>query len=155
MNTGFVTRCLHGGDTSVVARNVSRRQFFGGAVGLALGTRMSTLGAQRGNPHTDASAKPIPGGVSPFGVFIHHFPIAPPGTPLSNISEPAQMTDFNGFVGLNRIRGVGSGTGFTSLNFQADMGFMVGEYVARAHNHYAGRPGAESVVKIGPDQVRQ
>jgi hypothetical protein len=42
--------------------------------------------------------------------------------PLANHPEPSQITDFNGFVGLNRIRGGGSGTGFPSLAFQADMG---------------------------------
>jgi hypothetical protein len=69
-------------------------------------------------------------------VFIHHFPIAAPGTPLANISEPSQITDFNGFVALNRIRGLGSGIGFPSLSFQADMGFMVGDYVAVDGKHY-------------------
>jgi hypothetical protein len=44
-------------------------------------------------------------------VFIHHFPVNPTGTPLENITDPSQITDFNGFVGLNRIRGVGVGTG--------------------------------------------
>jgi hypothetical protein len=74
--------------------------------------------------------------VSPFGVFIHHFPIAAPGTPLANLSEPSQITDFDGFVALNRIRGAGSGTGFPALSYQADMGFMDGEYVAVDGKHY-------------------
>src|SRR5690242_2360374 len=90
---------------------VSRRKFFGATAGIALGTSLpATLVAD--NPHVNASPRPIPGGVSPFGVFIHHFPIAAPGTPLANISDPSQITDFNGFVALNRIRGIGSGTGF-------------------------------------------
>lgn len=116
---------------------VSRRQFFGTTAGLALGTgRSTTLGAQGGNPHSNASPRPIPGGVSPFGILIHHFPIAAPGTPLAHINEPSQIRDFNGFVGLNRIRGVGSGTGLASPTYQADMGFMVGEYVAMDGKHY-------------------
>jgi len=129
--------CPHHEHTSSGARGVSRRQFFGSAAGLAVGAGLSTtLGAQRGNPHVNSAPRPIPGGVSPFGILIHHFPIAASGTPLSNIQEPSQITDFNGFVGLNRIRGVGSGTGFASLNFQADMGFMVGVYVAMDGKHY-------------------
>ena len=118
------------------ARSLSRRQFVGATAGLALSAGVSAAHAQGGNPHTDSQPNPIPGGVSPFGVLIHHFPIAPPGTPLANISDPSQITDFNGFVGLNRIRGIGSGSGFPSLTYQADMGFMVGEYVAVDGKHY-------------------
>ena len=115
---------------------VSRRAFFGATAGAALAAGLSTpIGAQ-GNPHRDASPRPIPGGVSPFGVFIHHFPIAAPGTPLANISDPSQITNFNGFVALNRIRGLGSGTGLPSLTYQADMGIMVGEYLAVDGKHY-------------------
>jgi hypothetical protein len=139
MNLHPVMRFPHHGRVVATRNNheCNRRQFFGAAAGLALGAGLSTtLNAQHGNPHVDASPRPIPGGVSPFGVPIHHFPIAAPGTPLSNIQDPSQITDFNGFVGLNRIRGVGSGTGFPTLNFQADMGFMVGEYVAMDGKHY-------------------
>jgi hypothetical protein len=118
---------------------VSRRQFFGSTAGLAIGAGLSTtLTAQGGNPHVDATPRPIPGGVSPFGVLIHHFPTPAPGTPVANIADPSQITDFNGFVGLNRIRGGGSGTGFASLAFQADIGFMVGEYIAMDGKHYNG-----------------
>ncbi len=117
----------------------TRREFFGTAAGLALGAGLSTpLAAQHGNPHVDATPKPIPGGVSPFGVFIHHVPVIPTSTPVANLTEPSQITDFNGFVALNRIRGGGSGTGFGPLAFQADMGFMVGEYVAMDGKHYHG-----------------
>ena len=130
-------RCAHRKQRSSGAGGLSRRQFLSSAAGLAVGTGLSTtLVAQGGNPHVDASPNPITGGVSPFGVFIHHFPVSPPGTPLANFTEPSQITDFNGFVGLNRIRGFGSGTGFPTLAFQADMGFMVGEYVAVDGKHY-------------------
>ena len=135
MNPHSLTRCPQGDDAHS-ARGVSRRQFFGSAAGLAVGGGLAPgLGAQ-GNPHVDARPRPIPAGVSPFGILIHHFPIAASGTPLANISEPSQITDFNGFVGLNRIRGTGSGTGFPSLSFQADIGFMDGEYVAMDGKHY-------------------
>jgi hypothetical protein len=116
---------------------MQRRKFFRTVATVALGTGVhGTLGA--GNPHVNASPRPIPGGVSPFGVFIHHFPLAGRGTPLANISEPSQITDFNGFVALNTIQGVGSGTGFPSLSYQADMGFMDGVYVAVDGKHYRG-----------------
>jgi hypothetical protein len=107
---------------------LSRREFVGATAGLVAGAGLIGR-AQGGNPHSDAAPTPIPGGVSPFGVFIHHFPVSPTGTPLPNITDPSQITDFNGFVGLNRIRGIGVGTGLGSPTFQADMGFMVGEYV--------------------------
>lgn len=118
------------------SRSLSRRQFVGATAGLALGVGLATPHAQTGNPHTNSQPNPIPGGVAPFGVAIHHFPIAAPGTPLANINELSEITDFNGFVGLNRIRGAGSGTGLPALAFQADMGFMVGEYVAVDGKHY-------------------
>lgn len=139
MNPRPLMHCAHGKDGRAArsAVGLSRRQFFGTTAGLAVGAGLSTtLGAQGGNPHSDASPTPIPGGVSPFGVLIHHFPIAAPGTPLASITDPSQITDFNGFVGLNRIRGVGAGTGLASPTFQADMGFMVGEYVAVDGKHY-------------------
>lgn len=117
-------------------RHLTRRGFVGttaSAVGLALGMPARALGQ---NPHLDASPTPIPGGVSPFGVFIHHFPVPNPGTPVANLSEPSQITDFNGFVGANRVRGVGSSPQLGSLTFQVDMGFMVGSYVAADGKQY-------------------
>ena len=130
MRVGPAVRCpLH-------QRSLSRRQFVGATAGLVAGGGFVSGHAQGGNPHTNAAPTPIPGGVSPFGVFIHHFPVGPSSTPLPNITDPSQITDFNGFVGLNRIRGVGAGTGLASPTFQADMGFMVGEYVAVDGKHY-------------------
>jgi hypothetical protein len=84
----------------------------------------------RGRPN------PIPGGVAPFapfGVFIHHNPLNP-AIALGSLNDPSQITDFNGFVGLTHIRGVGTGTntmtGATmSLNYQADMGFSQGKFI--------------------------
>jgi hypothetical protein len=132
MKLGSATRCRSPHHFNAL----SRRQFVGATTGLALGAGLSrTVGAQ-GNPHTDSRPRPIPGGVSPFGVFIHHFPTPPPGTPVANISEPSQITDFNGFVSAARLVGAGSGTGFPSLAYQADMGFMDGEYVGTDGKHY-------------------
>lgn len=85
-----------------------------------------------------ALANPIPGGVapfSPFGVFIHHFPLNPTNRlAIGNINDPSQITDFDGFVGLTHIRGGGIGTNTvtgdqTDYAFQADMGFSQGRFI--------------------------
>ena len=117
---------------------LSRRQLMKSAAGLGVisGLGMPKLAyaqAQSGEP------VPIPGGVSPFGILIHHFPVPPTGTPLSNLMEPSEITNFNGFIGDTRIRGAGFGTGFASpLAFQTDMGFMQGEFVGEDGEHHQG-----------------
>ena len=139
MNLRTPIRCPHREHAPAVSGGFSRRQFFGSAVGLAMGAGLSKpLAAQNGNPHFDATPNPIPGGTSPNGVFIHHFAVTPNTSPIANITEPSQITDFNGFVALNQIRGFGSGTGFPVLAFKTDVGFMVGEYVAIDGCHYNG-----------------
>ncbi len=83
-----------------------------------------------------ARPNPIPGGLAPFtpfGIFIHHNPLKP-GIALADISDPSQITDFDGFVGLTHIRGGGTGTDTVTgatlpLAFQADMGFSQGKYI--------------------------
>ena len=120
---------------------VSRRQFFGTAAGAALALGLWTP-ARAAPPVVDPTPKPIPGGVSPFGVFIHHFPPVP-DAPLSQINDPSQITDFNGFVGVTRILGTGTGTDTTTgatmpLTFQADMGFMQGAYIGQDERHHHG-----------------
>ena len=84
-----------------------------------------------------AAPKPIAGGAMPLGIFIHHFPAQPTGTPLSALNEPSQITDFKGYVGLNRIRGGGTSPQFVqTLAYQADMGFMKGQFIAEdGHLH--------------------
>ncbi len=78
--------------------------------------------------------KPIPGGgapFKPFGVIVHHNPLNPT-VALPDISDPSQITDFDGFVGLTHIQGGGTGmdtsTGVTTpLAYRADMGFGRGQ----------------------------
>jgi len=120
--------------------NLSRRNFLtsaAGAAGLAFWLPQSAQAGQgRGK---SVAPKPIPGGVSPLGIFIHHFPALPTGTPLSALSDPSQITDFKGFVGLNRIRGGGTSPQFAgTLAFQADMGFMKGQFIAEDGNLHQG-----------------
>ena len=119
---------------------VSRRNFLTNAAGAAgLAFWIPGLAEAAEGKRKSAEPKPIPGGVSPFGIFIHHFPAQPTATPLASLSEPSQITDFKGFVGLNRIRGAGRGSGFAdTLAFQADMGFMKGVFIAEDGKRHEG-----------------
>src|SRR5246127_1755540 len=123
---------------------VSRRSLIRGA-GAAVGAgvlRPHPALADDDDPGEHAScalAAPIPGGVKPFlpfGVFVHHNPLSPANaTAVGHISDPSQITDFDGFVGLTHIRGSGTGTNTTSgatarMAFQADMGFSQGTFIA-------------------------
>ncbi len=81
-----------------------------------------------------ALTNPIPGGITPFkpfGVVVHHNPLKPANRlAVANISDPSQITDFDGFVGLTHIRGAGTNTlTSTILAFQADMGFSQGKFI--------------------------
>ena len=122
---------------------VSRRNVIRGAAGAALGAgllspKLVYANSDDGDSERAASfdPNPIPGGVTglkPFGIFIHHNPLNP-ATPLANINDPSQITDFDGFVGLTHIRGGGTGTDTatsapTRLAFQADMGFSQGKFI--------------------------
>lgn len=125
-----------------------RRRFLRSMAGLGLSSGLWVPGLVQaalnpdhggGGDDNDALPKPIPGGVSPFGILVHHFPLPPPGTPLANLTEPSEITDFKGFIGDTRIRGAGIGTGFaTPLAFQSDVGFMKGEYIGADGRHHHG-----------------
>jgi len=119
---------------------VSRRNLIRGAAGAAIGTGLLRANpAYAGNDDDDKGCrgprlKPIPGGVvpfKPFGVPVHHNPLSP-ATPLAGISDPSQITDFDGYVGLTHIQGGGTGTtsGVNApLAFRADMGFARGKFI--------------------------
>lgn len=121
-------------------KSLSRRSLFRGAVGTALGAGFlrSTSAYASDDPEHAAcfGPNPIPGGVaalSPYGIFVHHNPIRPVAH-LADISDPSQITDFDGFVGLTHILGGGTGidttTGATTpLAYQADMGFGKGKFI--------------------------
>jgi hypothetical protein len=123
---------------------VSRRNLIRGGAGAVLAAGLlSTKPAYAGYNDDDRGGrsrgpiiKPIPGGVTPFapfGVFVHHNPLNPANAlAVANISDPSQITDFDGFVGLTHIRGGGTGTdssGTTQLAYQADMGFGQGKFI--------------------------
>lgn len=122
---------------------VSRRSLIRGVAGTALGTsllRAKPAYADHGNDDSGRCQgpilKPIPGGVvpfKPFGVPVHHNPLNP-AVALQHISDPSQVTDFDGFVGLTHIRGGGTGADTStgaqmSLAYQADMGFAQGKFI--------------------------
>jgi len=124
-------------------QGLNRRSLLSGVAATVLGTGLlrpnSASASDDGGDDTHngcVAPNPIPGGVTalkPFGVFVHHNPLNP-ATPLANISDPSQITDFDGFVGLTHIRGGGTGTdtatgAITPLAFQADMGFSQGKFV--------------------------
>jgi hypothetical protein len=130
---------------------VSRRSLIRGA-GAAMGAGVLRPHPaladddDRGEHASCALAAPIPGGVKPFlpfGVFVHHNPLSPANaTAVGHISDPSQITDFDGFVGLTHIRGSGTGTNTETsetmaLKFQADMGFSHGKFIGvdgRSHH---------------------
>jgi hypothetical protein len=124
----------------LVQKCVSRRNLIRGAAGVALGTGfLRADSAYAGNQDDDRGCRgprlnPIPGGgapFKPFGVIVHHNPLNP-ATALANISDPSQVTDFDGLVGLTHIQGGGTGTTSgvnTTLAYRADMGFARGKFM--------------------------
>jgi len=134
---------LHMAQSHIWQHVFSRRQLMKTAAGTAGLGMISGLGVSKLAARAQAGSgepKPIPGGVLPFGVAVHHFPLSlSVGKPLSEIHDPSEITDFNGFVGGTHILGAGSGTGFAqTLAFQTDMGFMQGEFVGEDGNHHHG-----------------
>jgi hypothetical protein len=129
-------REFHAADSATLRRTFLRSAASIAGLGLSSGfcvPKLAQAAPDNGNDDDDnvknVLPKPIPGGVSPLGIFIHHFPVIPTATPLQNLTEPSQISDFKGLVGLNRIRGGGRGKGFPKLAFQADLGFMKGLYI--------------------------
>ena len=128
---------------------ISRRSLIRGAAGAALGAGLLHPKLAHADDDEDRNGagcnqvNPIPGGLAPFkpiGIFIHHNPLSP-ATPLANISDPSQITDFDGFVGLTNIRGGGTGTMNGSsmpLAFRADMGFSKGKFIGTDGRHHEG-----------------
>jgi hypothetical protein len=137
----------HLGHSHFWARPITRRTFLGSAAlaGGAAATAAIWL-PDVAKADFDGVAtvlpRPIPGGVAPFGIPIHHFPPVPVFGP-GPINEPSQITDFNGLVGLCRVTGAGTGTDLTTgaqtrLSYQVDNGFMSGLYVGEDGSHHHG-----------------
>jgi hypothetical protein len=131
---------------------LSRRSLIRGAAGTALGAgllrpKLVYAGDDDGDAEHAGCVgpNPIPGGVpglKPFGIFIHHNPLNPTKA-IADISDPSQITDFDGLVGLTHIRGGGTGTdtatgATTRLAFQADMGFSQGTFIGSDGRRHKG-----------------
>lgn len=122
---------------------VSRRNVIRGVAGAALGAGLLRPSAAEADGQGDDKGhcrgpilKPIPGGgapFKPFGVIVHHNPLSAT-VALPDISDPSEITDFDGLVGLTHIQGGGTGTDTatgvtTPLAFRADMGFAQGKFI--------------------------
>jgi hypothetical protein len=128
----------HMGHVHFWGRPMTRRTFLGtaavaGSAAVTAGMWLPQLVAADTDELATVFPLPIPGGVSPFGIFIHHFPPVPLKGP-GPINEPSQITDFNGLVGVTRVFGEGTGTDLatgvkTRLSYQVDNGYMSGLYV--------------------------
>jgi hypothetical protein len=126
----FVHRHNHFG-----LHSLSRRQFLGAAAAtagaLATGLRIPTVFADNDKLAT-VFPLPIPGGTpiafpDGFSTLVHHFPSTANNDSLP-ISEPSEITDFNGVVGLDRTVGTGVDNSGNTLHYQVDNGFMSGLY---------------------------
>jgi hypothetical protein len=126
---------------------LTRRKFLGSAAlasgaAAAAGVWMPELASAADEDLATVFPRPIPGGVTPLGVFIHHFPPVPVLAP-GPINEPSQITDFNGVVGITRVTGNGTGKdlktgGSTRFSYQVDNGFMSGLYIGEDGRRHHG-----------------
>jgi hypothetical protein len=115
--------------------SLSRRQFLGAAAAtagaLATGLRIPPVLADNDKLAT-VFPLPIPGGtqitfLDGFSTLVHHVPSTVPND-FAPISEPSEITDFNGVVGLERVVGTGLDNSGNTLHYQVDNGFMSGLY---------------------------
>jgi len=127
--------------------SVTRRQFLqAGAIALAAG--LAPLDAVAANGRPAADPRPTWYGTQFLGPSGPLFHAQAPGYPIPDTDtdpathDPATITDFNGFVGLAYVGGQGThhdhGTGqTTTVYWEVDMRFMVGEYIGKdgRHNH--------------------
>ena len=129
-------RLHHRGHAHFWQRALSRRNFFGAAAGV---TGAASL-AYGKRPSSGADPRPIPGGIQPFGpgTEVFHVFIIGPNTELSTI------TDFIGFVGGTELQGPWSVSGPSApvptppTTYDADMRFMMGEYIGVDGRHHQG-----------------
>src|ERR1700752_3871158 len=81
---------------------VGRRSFLQSTAGLALTAGLWTPRLANAQPAV-AQPKPIPGGATPLGILVHHFPLPSVPVPVSQINDPSEITDFNGVIGDTQI----------------------------------------------------
>jgi hypothetical protein len=91
----------------------------------------SSVPRSPGRARRSGDPRPIPGGIQPLAPANPEvFHIFPPGA-----GEPNTITDFNGFVGVAHIQGVGAGAN-AGLSFDVDNRFITGEYIALDGRHF-------------------
>jgi hypothetical protein len=118
---------------------LTRRAFLGstaGATGAILGASLlQPAAALAGSPRTDSSPNPTRSTTTLNGVT---FALTFFGPGL----DPSSITDFNGFVGVADVQGIGTATnpdGSTeTLLYDTDMRFMSGTYVGKDGQVYRG-----------------
>ena len=114
------------------SRSLSRRRLIQGGVGLLGASALGGIGVERAaaaKPNWEP--KPIPGGFAISPTSFSLVPVDPSihVLPPSVGFEMSTITDFKGVVGAAEIRGTASGGG-ASYDFDADMRFMKGQYIA-------------------------
>lgn len=116
---------------------LSRRQFMTAAAattGVVLGSGLWMPGLAQA---WDNAPRPIPGGFTFNGTFLHVDPSSP------GLTENSSIFDFHGSIGAANIDGTGKGTNkktgvTTSLNFDTDMRFMQGVYIGLDGEKHSG-----------------
>jgi hypothetical protein len=117
----------HPGHNHFFQRGLGRRAFLRAAAGAAIAP-----GLFGKRPSSNIDPRPIPGGnqfLLPGNPTVFHVNPPIPGFEMSAI------TDFNGFIGITEIQGLWtkvSGPGpapLGTLNWDADIRFMVGTYI--------------------------
>ena len=116
---------------------LSRRQFMtatAATTGVVLGSGLWMPGLAQAWAN---APRPIPGGFTFNGTFLHVDPMSP------GLTENSSIFDFHGSIGAAIIDGTGTGTnkntGVTStLNFDTDMRFMQGVYIGLDGKKHSG-----------------
>src|SRR5207302_2230747 len=142
--SGFPSAAPYRGHQHFTERLLNRRRFLeksglglGALVGAGLLPGVSRAALLKGTDRTTgATPVPIPGGTDLLGDGrIFHLFL--PGTG----AEPSTITDFIGFVGWAAVGGMGThtrkGQPSAHIPFEADMRFMLGEFVGMdGKNHH-------------------
>ena len=118
---------------------LTRRAFLGstaGATGAILGAGLLQPAAALAAPRTDSTPNPSAHKETLGSPLTFSLTFPAPDTDLSSI------TDFKGFMGFSDVRGTGTATyqdgSSETLNYDTDMRFMTGTYVAKDGHVYNG-----------------
>ena len=113
--------------------------------GAAGGVLLSSSFLSTSKAAAAVDPKPIPGGLQFLFPDPTVFHVEAPGYPGSGLdpatNDPSIITDFNGYVGLAYVTGMGTHTDRTTghvsrLPFEVDLRFMQGTYVGTDGNRH-------------------